>query len=149
MIGNSKALIQWLCDQDGEKIFEIKEKKPRRTLTANAYYWTLLNQLSTVMRISSDECHFLMLRRYGQYEVISVLSDISLQGYFKYYEEIGRGRTQGKDFTHYKIYKGSSQMNSKEFSVLLDGVISECEQVGIPTLTPAEVASLKFIGGAD
>ena len=29
-----------------------------------------------------------MLRRYGQYEVISVLSDINLQGYFKYYEEI-------------------------------------------------------------
>ena len=90
-----------------------------------------------------------MLKRYGQYEVISVLSDINLQGYFKYYEEIGHGRAQGKDFTHYKIYKGSSQMDSKEFSVLLDGVISECEQVGIPTLTPSEVASLKFIGGAE
>lgn len=146
MIGNAKALIQWLCDQDSEKIFEIKEKKPKRSLTANAYYWSLVNQLAAAMRASADECHFMMLKRYGQYEVISVLSDINLKGYFKYYKEIGHGTVQGKDFTHYKIYKGSSQMNSKEFSVLLDGVISECEQVGIPTLTPGEVAKLKFIG---
>lgn len=149
MIGNAKALIQWLCEQDSEKIFEIKEKKQKRSLTANSYYWTLINQLSTIMRTSADECHLLMLKRYGQYEVISVLSEISLQGYFKYFEEIGHGTVQGKDFTHYKIYKGSSQMDSKEFSVLLDGVISECEQVGIPTLTPSEIAKLKFIGGTE
>lgn len=149
MIGNAQVIIQWLFEQDKDKIYEIKEKKQKRTLTANAYYWSLLNQLASVLRLNNDECHFLMLQRYGQYEVISVLSEIDLHGYFKYYKEIGHGRTQGKDFTHYKIYKGSSQMDSKEFSVLLDGVISECEQVGIPTLTPAEVVSLKFIGGAE
>ena len=77
------------------------------------------------------------------------MSDINLQGYFKYYEEIGHGTVQGKEFTHYKIYKGSSQMDSKEFAVLLDGVISECEQVGIPTLTPSEIEKLKFIGGTE
>ena len=77
------------------------------------------------------------------------MSDISIQGYFKYFEEIGQGTVQGKAFTHYKIYKGSSEMDSKEFAVLLDGVISECEQVGIPTLTPGEIAKLKFIGGEE
>lgn len=148
MIGNAKAIIQWLFDQqDAEKLYEIKEKKSKRSLTANAYYWSLLNQLASVMRMDNQECHFLMLIRYGQYEVISVLSDIDLNGYFKYFKEIGHGTVQGKDFCHYKIYKGSSQMDSKEFSVLLDGLISECEEVGIPTLTKTEVAQLKFIGG--
>ena len=71
---------------------------------------------------------------------------MSLHGYFKYYEEIGKGTVNGKEFTHYKIYKGSSQMDSKEFAILLDGVRSECEEVGIPTLTPSEIAQLKFIG---
>ena len=149
MIGNAQVIIQWLFEQDKGKIFEIKEKKQKRTLTANAYYWSLLNQLASVLRLNNDECHFLMLQRYGQYEVISVLSEIDLHGYFKYYKEIGHGTVQGKKFTHYKIYKGSSEMDSKEFSVLLDGVISECEQVGIPTLTPSEVAKLKFIGGTE
>ena len=36
-------------------------------------------------------------------------------------------------------------MDSKEVSMLLDGLISECEGVGIPTLTADEVAKLKYI----
>ena len=147
MIGNAQAIIAWLFEQDKKKIFEIKEKKKKRSLTANSYYWSLLNQLASVMRMDNQECHFLMLKRYGQYEVVSIRSDVSLHSYFKYYEEIGKGTVNGKEFTHYKIYKGSSQMDSKEFAVLLDGVRSECEEVGIPTLTPSEIAQLKFIGG--
>lgn len=146
MIGNAKAIIQWLFDQqDAEKLYEIKEKKSKRSLTANAYYWSLLNQLASVMRMDNQECHFLMLKRYGQYEVVSIRSDVDLHGYFKYYDEIGKGKVNGNEFTHYKIYKGSSQMDSKEFSILLDGVRSECEEVGIPTLTKTEVERLKFI----
>lgn len=148
MIGNAKTIIQWLFDQqDAEKLYEIKEKKSKRSLTANAYYWSLLNQLASVMRMDNQECHFIMLKRYGQYEVVSIRSDVILHGYFKYYEEIGKGTVNGKEFTHYKIYKGSSQMDSKEFAILLDGVRSECEEVGIPTLTTSEIAQLKFIGG--
>lgn len=147
MIGNAQAIIAWLFEQDKEKIFEIKEKKKKRSLTANSYYWSLLNQLASVMRMDNQECHFLMLKRYGQYEVVSIRSDVSLHDYFKYYEEIGKGKVNGKEFTHYKIYKGSSKMDSKEFAILLDGVRSECEEVGIPTLTPSEIAQLKFIGG--
>lgn len=145
MIGNAQAIIAWLFEQDKEKIFEIKEKKKKRSLTANSYYWSLLNQLASIMRMDNQECHFLMLKRYGQYEVVSIRSDVNLHGYFKYYEEIGKSKVNGKEFTHYKIYKGSSDMDSKEFSILLDGLISECEGVGIPTLTPNEVAKLKYI----
>lgn len=145
MIGNAQAIIAWLFEQDKEKIFEIKEKKKKRSLTANSYYWSLLNQLASVMRMDNQECHFLMLKRYGQYEVVSIRSDVSLHGYFKYYEEIGKGTVNGKEFIHYKIYKGSSKMDSKEFAILLDGLRSECEDVGIPTLTKTEVERLKFI----
>lgn len=146
MIGNAKAIIQWLFDQqDAEKLYEIKEKKSKRSLTANAYYWSLLNQLASVMRLDSEKLHFMMLKRYGVCEVVSVRSDINVDGYFRYYEEIGQSNLDGKEFTHYKIYKGSSEMDSKEFSVLLDGLISECEDQGIPVLTPDEVAKLKYI----
>lgn len=145
MIGNAKAIIQWLFDQQEGKLFEIKEKKSKRSLTANAYYWSLLNQLASVMRLSSDKLHFMMLKRYSVCEVVSVKSDIKVDGYFRYYEAIGQSDLNGKEFTHYKIYKGSSEMDSKEFSILLDGLISECEEQGIPVLTPDEVAKLKYI----
>lgn len=145
MIGNAKAIIQWLFDQQEGKLFEIKEKKSKRSLTANAYYWSLLNQLASVMRLSSDKLHFMMLKQYGVCEVVSVRSGIKVDGYFRYYEAIGQSDLNGKEFTHYKIYKGSSEMDSKEFSILLDGLISECEDQGIPVLTPDEVAKLKYI----
>ena len=146
MIGNAKAILQWLFDQqDAEKLYEIKEKKSKRSLTANAYYWSLLNQLASVMRTSSEEAHVMMLQRYGVCEGGSVRSDINIKGYFKYFDIIGKSELDGKEFCHYKIYKGSSEMDSKEFSVLMDGLISECEEQGIPVLTPDEVAKLKYI----
>lgn len=145
MIGNAEKIIQWLFQQDREKIFEIKEKKAKRTLTQNAYYWVLLHELAKALKIDNDTAHKMMLERYGVYEVISVQSGIDLTGYFKYFDEIGRGAVNGKEFTHYKIYKGSSQMDSKEFAALLDGLISDCEEMEIPTLTREEIAKLKYI----
>ena len=148
MIGNAQAIINWLFQQgDNEKIYEIKEKKQRRSLTQNAYYWVLLHQLASVMRLDNDSCHFLMLQRYGVYEVVSIQSGINLRGFFKYYEPIGKGTVNGKEFTHYKIYKRSSQMDSKEFSELLNGLVDECEEQGIVTFTSNEIANLKFIEG--
>lgn len=145
MIGNAEKIIQWLFQQDREKIFEIKEKKAKRTLTQNAYYWVLLHELAKALKIDNDTAHKMMLERYGVYEVISVQSGIDLTGYFKYFDEIGSGTVNGKQFTHYKIFKGSSQMDSKEFAVLLDGLISDCEELGIPTFTREEIAKLKYI----
>lgn len=148
MIGNAESIIQWLFQQsDKEKIYEIKEKKSRRSLTQNAYYWVLLHELAKALKIDNDTMHRMMLERYGVYEVISVQSGIDLKGYFKYFEQIGRGTVNGKEFIHYRIFKGSSQMDSKEFSVLLDGLISDCEELGIPTLTREEIGKLKYIEG--
>lgn len=146
MIGNARTLIRWLSTQEDGKIFEVKERKPKRSLTQNSYYWAMLNNLSSVMRLDNERVHFLMLQRYGVYEVVSVRSDIDVSGYFKYFTEIGHGRTNGREFTHYKVFKGSSQMDSREFSVLIDGVRQECEDLDIPTLTRDEISQLKFIG---
>lgn len=146
MIGNARTLIRWLSTQEDGKTFEVKERKPKRSLTQNSYYWAMLNNLSSVMRLDNERVHFLMLQRYGVYEVVSVRSDIDVSGYFKYFTEIGHGRTNGREFTHYKVFKGSSQMDSREFSVLIDGVRQECEDLDIPTLTRDEISRLKFIG---
>lgn len=86
-----------------------------------------------------------MLKSYGQSEVISMLSTIEPKGFFKYYEEIGTGIVNNKEFTHYKIFKGSSEYDSKEMSIFIDGVIQECTQLGIPTLTDEEIKSMRLV----
>jgi hypothetical protein len=141
--GKADACITWLLSQDREKLFEVKEHKEKRSLNANAYAWKLITEIGNATRLSKEEVYLDMLKHYGQSEIVSVLSNIDVSGYFKYYEAIGTAKLQGKDFTHYKIYKGSSEYNTYEMSVLIDGIVHEAEQLDIQTLTPAELSRLK------
>ena len=143
MIGKPLEIINYLWQQDKEKCFEIKEYNKKRSLSANNYFWLLINEIGNALKISKDEVHLRMLKEYGQSEVFSIRSDIDVSRYLKYYEEIGRGKVNGKEFTHYRVFKGSSEMDSLEMSILINGTVSEAEQLGIPTLTPAEIAKLK------
>lgn len=145
MEGTAEEIVKWLFSQDREKIFEIKEKKRRRSLNANAYAWLLIGKLADVLRISKDECYILMLKRYGQSEMVSVVSEIDVRGYFKYYEAVGTTFLQEKNFTHYRVFKGSSEYDTREMSILVDGIVSECHEVGIETMTPSELEKLKSL----
>lgn len=146
MVGKPKQLIEYLYNLLRDKkdcFFELKEYKPKRSLKANAYAWSLITKIADVLRVSKESAYLMLLKRYGQSEIISALSSIGLEGYFKYFEEIGHGRIQGKDFTHYKIYKGSSEFNTYEMAVFIDGIVSECKELDIETLPPAEIERLK------
>lgn len=143
MIGNAKEIVQWLFEQDKNKVFEIKEHKEKRSLNANSYAWSLIGKIADVLRTSKDETYLTMLKRYGQSEMVSVVSSIDVSGYFKYYEPIATTTLQGKEFTHYRVFLGSSHYNTKEMAVLIDGIISEAHDLGLSTLPPAEVERLK------
>ena len=144
MIGKAEQINQWLWNQDREKIFEIKEFKEHRTLSQNAYAWKLITELANKLNISKEDMYMQMLKDYGQSEVISMKENINPKGYFKYYEKIGTGTVNGIIFYHYRIYKGSSEYNTIEMKYLLDGIIQECENVGIPTLTINEIQNMKL-----
>ena len=143
MIGTPQEIISWLFQQDRDKVFEVKEHKEKRSLNANAYAWSLITKIADALRTSKEECYLEMLKRYGQSEIVSVLSQIDVSGYFKYYEPLATATLQGKEFTHYKIYKGSSEYNSVEMSILIDGIVSEAKELGIETIPPKEIERLK------
>lgn len=143
MIGNVEQIIHWLFNQDKEKLFEIKEKKKNRTLTQNSYAWELITQLANALKLSKEDLYLKMLEDYGQSSLISVKSDIVISGFVKYYKEVGRSKLNDTEFTHYRIYKGSSQFDTYEMGIFIDGIIHECESVGIPTLTKEQVNNLK------
>lgn len=141
-LGTPEQLSQYLWQLDKEKIYEIKEYKQKRSLNQNSYAWKLITELGNVLRKSKEEVYFEMLKAYGQSEIISMLSTISPVGYFKYYEKIGTGIVNGKEFTHYKIYKGSSEYDSKEMSIFIDGIVQDCVSVGIQTMSDEEIKEL-------
>lgn len=145
MVGNAIQIIQWLYNQDKDKRFDIKEHKEKRSLNANNYAWKLITEIANVLRKPKEEVYLEMLKSYGQCEMISIVSSVDVKGYFKYYEEAGRSFLNGKEFTHYKIYKGSSEFNTKEMSVLIDGIVQEAKNLDIETMTPSQLAELKSL----
>ena len=144
MVGIPEELSRYLWELDKEKKYEIKEFREKRSLSQNAYEWKLITQIGDILRKSKEEVYLQMLKDYGQSEIVSILSSINPKGYFKYYEEVGTGIVNSKEFTHYKIFKGSSEFESKGMNIFIDGIIQECNQLGIPTLTPNEIQSLRL-----
>lgn len=146
MYGKKNEVIKWLIDSpDG--LYEAKEYHPKRSLTANSYYWTLLSELAGRLRTTREELHEVMLKRYGQYlkdkdgniVCVAVAPDTIMSdfdGHFEYH-----GPFNG--YARYKVIRGSRTYDSKEFSILLDGLISECHEVGIDTMTPDDLLRLK------
>lgn len=143
MIGNIEQIIQYLFKQDKTKQYEVKEYKEKRSLNANNYAWKLITEIANVMKISKEEVYIEMLKIYGQSEMVSVLSEIDVSKYFKYYLEAGESILNGKKFKHYKVYMGSSEMNTKQMSILIDGIVQEAKQLDIETMTPSELSRLK------
>jgi hypothetical protein len=145
MVGKADEVIKWLLNQDREKLFEIKPYRQKRSLNANAYAWVLINEMANRLRTSKDEVYQEMLKRYGQSKVISVLSEIDISRFVKYYEEIGKGHVEGKEFTHYRCFIGSSEYDSREMAILIDGIVDEAKELGIDTLPTTAVERMKAL----
>lgn len=126
---------------------EIKPYREKRSLNANNYAWKIITEIGNVLRAGKDEIYLQMLKRYGQSDLVSVLSHVPVEHYFKYYEEAGESKLNGKTFTHYRVYKGSSEYDTREMSIFIDGVVSEAKDLGIQTETPDEIARMKSLWG--
>lgn len=143
---NEKQTAMNLYDElhDCEKLsIKIDKYREKRSLNANALCWKVCTEIANVLRSDKDSVYLEMLKRYGQSEIVSVLSTVDVSGYFKYYDTFGTGYVKGKEFTHYKIYKGSSEYDTREMSILLDGIIDEAKGMGIDVMSESELALIK------
>lgn len=131
---------------DADKIaVKIDRYRAKRSLNANNYAWKLITEIGNVLRASKEDVYLRMLKQYGQSEIVSVRSHVPMADYVKYFEEVGESNLNGKDFKHYKIFKGSSEYDTREMSIFIDGIVAEAKELGIQTMTPAELANLKSL----
>lgn len=144
MIGNALKIIQYLYDQDKDKMFEIKEYKEKRNKDQNAKYWKLLGQLSLKLKIGIEELHFKFLKEYSPRYEIMIPADTEVRG-IEYYEKKSKITKNGKEFNVYHVYTPSHELNKTEFAILLQGLCDECKEQDIETLSPQELAELSSI----
>lgn len=149
MIGTKEEIIKILQqEQNSTTLYELNELGTKRSKNANNYLWSLINKIAIKIKSTSDEVYRIMLKRYSSVEMISVRADINIDVYFKnnnikYYEEAGITILNNIKYKNYKIYLGSSEMNKKQMARLLDGIIDECENLGIEILTKKYIKKLQ------
>lgn len=140
---------------DGEYILTVTKKRKKRSLNANNYSWLLTDKLSDVMvirgvKLSKEQMHAEMIFRYGQVAldedgspiVLSTIQGVNLPEFYPYVKEIGESELNDKQFTHYRVYRGSHTYNSYEMSVFISGIVEECKEQGIETMTPDEISRM-------
>ena len=132
--------------KDCEKLrIKVVKYRNKRSLDANAYLWVLLQKMAEVLHTDKWSLYLQMLRRYGQFTYI-VVKPHAVEGVKKQWresEEIGEIDVNGEKAVQMLCYYGSSTYDTKQMSTLIDGVVSECKELGIETISPAELKELK------
>jgi len=126
-------------------VAELKEYREKRSLDANAYCWLLVGKIADVLRTDKDSVYFNALKDYGQGGAVSVEQKYTdnFKRAWKYHESIGTSELNGKHFEHFRFWVGSHLYDTREMSILIDGIVSECKALEIDTATPEELARIK------
>lgn len=144
------AALEMVDEFYGKEKLSVKvdQYKEKRSLNANNYAWKLITEIGNRTRQSKEDVYLIMLKRYGQSEMVSVLANVPFGKFVKYFDEVGESELKGKLFKHYRVYQGSSEFDTKEMSIFIDGIVSEAKDLGIPTDTPEQIAKMKDLWGA-
>lgn len=145
-IGKAMALVRKHKDRLYD--MDVKEHRKKRSLDANAMLWSLINQMSVVLRIPPDEIYQGYIPDVGDNftwhpekpETVKQFSDGWCRGHIgRMVDDVGPCRLPDlRGYRLLKCYYGSSEYDVPTFSRLLDLVIQDCKNIGIETISERE-----------
>ena len=124
---------------------EVKKYRPKRSLDANAYAWVLMDKIAKVLRTDKWDIYLEMLGRYGKFTHIIVKPEAvaRVKEEWRAVKELGEVSINGKKGVQLQVYFGSSTYTTKEMAEFIGGIVEEAQDLGIETMTPAELDLLK------
>lgn len=138
---------------------KVVQYRAKRSLDANSYMWTLLEKIRKKLHNATTtwEIYMRMLEAYGECVYLPAQTEKEiedLKAVFRIVKDKGQRilMTESGNLVNVHImqcYKGSSLYNTKEMSLLIDGVVRECKELGIETATPDEIHRMKQEWGID
>ena len=146
----NKVLITFVAEYNGHAVANylnaIKDKvllitskpfRPKRSLNANGLLWVCCDKIASKINTDKDSVYEKMIKRYGVFQPISIKNEAvnEMISRWKIYTIV----SSGPKYTDMHLYFGSSVYNTKEFSRLLDGTISEMRELGIETPASKEL----------
>lgn len=152
-VDSTGETLQMLFDEFKEKTvsLSLKQHREKRSLDANAYYWKMLTQLAAKMGESNNAMHNALLAEFSEVETIDgQIITLEIKDTEKAFNDVRQASTHhlrptsevifrdGELYRKYQMMKGSSQMDTKQMSRLINGLLDKCHEVGIPTITEEE-----------
>ncbi len=144
--------VQAVIDENKPLAAIIGTASQKRSLSANAYAWALMNQLAAKLNKPVLEIYRDLIRDIGgSSAIISIRADAA-KAFKTGWESKGEGwqvhkldemTTPQGAFYNLQCWYGSSVFDSTQMHRLIDLIVQECQQQGIPTMTPEEIAKLK------
>ena len=145
-ISKAMALIKGLMNR--QYTLEIKQFRKKRSLDANQKMWALINEMSTIIKLTPEEIYQGYIPDVGNnYRVFPVkpeeINEFAADwcnGHIgRMVEDMGPCRLRDlKGYRNLKCYKGSSEYDTQTFSRLLELVMQDCKQLGIETMSERE-----------
>lgn len=135
---------------NGKKLLvEIKPHRKHRSLDANAYMWVMMDKIAQAVRTDKDAVYLTMLERYGVFTHVIVKPEAvdRMISEWRTVRNLGEVRINGQRGYQLQCYFGSSTYDTAEMARLIDGVVSECKELGIETLPPDEVTKMNLEWG--
>ena len=123
---------------DKEYSMEIKEVRSHRTLQQNKYMWALIHEIAhhESMNQSEVEVYTLALEE-ANAKYIYLLGtpevEDELKKNFRAVRVVRPTIENGKEFIVYKCFIGTSTMDTKEMTKVVDIIIAWAEELGIET----------------
>ena len=119
---------------------EIKKAANKRSKDANAFCWVLVDKIAEKMRIAKSDVYRSAIREIGGVSETVCVRDKAVDRLRSGWEKNGIGwqtetmPSKLPGCTNVVLYYGSSTYDTAQMSRLIDLLIQEAEQLGIPTL---------------
>ena len=124
--------------KDHEVNIEIKKATKQRSKDANAFMWSLCTQIADAIRATKEEVYRKAIRDVGRYFPVPVRDDL-VEEWQKSWSRDGVGwfaevtdKSKNKGYTLMFSYCGSSTYTTEEMSRLIDYLIDDMKQMGLP-----------------
>jgi hypothetical protein len=136
--GKVKDIIPELLKLDMDKLYtiEIREPKSKRSIEQNKMLWQLIHAIAKKQHQDDMEVYCALLERadaLSDYIITAYDMEDELRKCFRGVRFVRKQEVNGKDCNIYKVYIGSSKMNTKEMTELLDITLQLCGELEIPT----------------
>lgn len=147
---SNEMLDEYLKLQDKELEIQFNVKREKRSLNSNSYMWVLLQKMAEKLNTSKEELYLEELKKYSRCFTHIIVKPSAVEEFKKEFRtciELGEVTVNGTKGIQLQCYYGTHLMNSEEIAVLLRGIVEDCNELGIETKTPKEIAELNSAWG--